>query len=1100
MRKVKKYSIWLSVSILVLIVLITAGFYVASNFIQKDSVKEKIHTLISEKVGGDVDYESMNLYFFHWPHIAIRNAEISIPEKVEGTFDQVLVYPKILPLLYGNVEISSVKFSRPIVSLNIPEKSEDEEPESAEGFSFNLYKDQLVMILDYLNSNWKGFDARIDYGKLTIKKADKDFLEFSNINAAIEFPNNTLNYRVHTYSNISQVINLKGSVDTKSYDARGSISLDRFKPHILLHYLFPDNKLVSESKIDIDLNYKTKAFDLFQGNLLVSNSKITLSKGKEEFQISGNKIDTDIHLDEDKALFNINTIDLFHPDVSASGVHKIDKKNSGIELTLYGTDINVKSSRDAVLFIAGGDRIVDLIFNIVRGGTVPKISLRASGDDFKDMWKTDNFEIKGNLIDGNIFIPYGDLDLTDVSGDAVIKDGKLTGTNLKAKYDNSKGYDGTFIIGIEGPIGPLHLDISVDGDGSEIPSIIEKFVDDPGFLYELSLIEDIKGRAIGKLKIGETKKSPLVGVYVSDLDIVGDYKRVPEPVSVKGNNFTFVDKSIDFQNLSVTIGNLSSPNISGSYDWKVDKKLSLRSKNTQVDLAILFPWLTSFETLKPHLRHIESLSGSAFLNFANFAGPVNNSEEWEISAEGHINNANVRLDELDREMLVSQTKIKSTSEEMSISNTTVDIEDSKMNIGAVLTNYLTDWLNFKMEFYGNMLPDEAKIFSDYFKVPKQLNYTSPVSISESNLVLHKKPNILPKNNDGINAITSETKSKVLDLNINVSAESLEWVDSEPDAAEEKIEAVEPSLENKNEGSPTTLSGKVQIKSDNFKFKGFDWDTVDAEVAFLGNKIDVNVSDANLCGIATPGVLEVTSPTLKLQFEPFTEQENLADAIKCLFDKAGIITGDFDLGGTVNSNSEIVDVMKSLEGELLLTSEGGRVSKYGGLARFFSALNFGEIFRGNTIDYEDEGFPYEFIKASAQIKEGQLIIKEAAMDGPSLKVVCDGSIDLVNDQLDLKVLVIPVLAVDSVIENIPLIGALLGKDVVSIPIKVTGDISDPEISQLSTHTIGAGLLGIVKQTLNIPVTLVKPLDSGKKRDNFDTDVSDTDESSEEIPED
>ena len=67
-------------------------------------------------------------------------------------------------------------------------------------------------------------------------------------------------------------------------------------------------------------------------------------------------------------------------------------------------------------------------------------------------------------------------------------------------------------------------------------------------------------------------------------------------------------------------------------------------------------------------------------------------------------------------------------------------------------------------------------------------------------------------------------------------------------------------------------------------------------------------------------------------------------------------------------------MTSLEGELELTSNGGRVSKYGGLARFFSVLNFGEIFRGNNIDYEDEGFPYEFITASAYIEEGKLMIR------------------------------------------------------------------------------------------------------------------------------
>ena len=103
-----------------------------------------------------------------------------------------------------------------------------------------------------------------------------------------------------------------------------------------------------------------------------------------------------------------------------------------------------------------------------------------------------------------------------------------------------------------------------------------------------------------------------------------------------------------------------------------------------------------------------------------------------------------------------------------------------------------------------------------------------------------------------------------------------------------------------------------------------------------------------------------------------------------------------------------------------------------------------------------------------------MITEAALDGPSLKVVCEGYIDLVLNKLDLQVLVIPVMAVDSVIEKIPLVSYLLGSKYVSIPIKVTGDISDPKIEQLSPSALRFGLLGIIKQTLNIPVTLIKPV--------------------------
>ncbi|GJM16560.1 MAG: hypothetical protein DHS20C13_18870 [Thermodesulfobacteriota bacterium] len=1083
MKRVKKVSIWLSVTVLIIVILIGTAFYIASHLIQKDSIQQKIDTIISKKIGGDVHYESMNLYFFHWPHIVIRKGEFNVPEKVKGSFESLMVFPKILPLLYGDVEISTLRFYSPDITVYLSDMTEETESEDKESFSFDEIKQKVVQALDHLNSHEKGLDARAYRAKLQIMNEDGEFLNFNNLNAVISFPDNVLSYQINANSNISRIISLKGSINTKSYDADGVISFTGFKPHMLEKYVLPKNDLELESKLDLNLNYSSQQLEIFKGNLVVANSEITLSKGDEKFKISGKKIDTDLYLDENKSVFTINSAEFIHPDVKASGEHHIDRSSNRVNLNLIGTDVNVESSRDAVLFIAGGDRIVDLIFDIVRGGTVPEVTLQASGENFKDLWKRDNFEIKANMVNGNIFVPIGNFDLTDVSGDAVIGNGKLEGTNLKAKSGNSTGYDGTFIIGIEGPIGPLHLDIDVDADAAEIPGIIKKFIDDKGFLYELSLIENLQGTASGKLKIGDTKKSPDTIVDVTSLDITGDYKRVPEPVNIKGNKFTFtkIDKSIDFEGLNVAIGNFVAPQTTGYYHWKDDKFIKIGTKQANIDLSIMFPWLNSFEIIRPHLRHIDSMAGSAFFSTVDFTGPVSQSDQWEINAQGNVDKIDVNLDGFGSVMTVTKAEIESSSQNMTLSNASVQIKDSLMSVGAVLKDYFRDNLKLTMDFYGDMLADEAKLFSDYFSVPEQLDILSPVSISDSSLVVQK----IPSSNSSTPNDTSNSKtgnvSKEIDLNMNIVAESLEWKVLEVDTRLETGGESELPETDDSTKARTSLNGKVAVKSDNFTYKGFDWDTVDAEVSLLGNKIDVNVNEANLCGIKTPGLLEITSPTLKLEFEPFSEEESLANAIQCLFDKAGIITGDFNLGGTVNSDGEIVDVMKSLEGELELTSNGGRVSKYGGLARFFSALNFGEIFRGNSIDYEDEGFPYDYIMANADINEGQLIIKEAAMDGPSLKVVCEGSIDLVNDQLDLKVMVIPVMAVDSVIEKIPLISAVLGKDVVSIPIKVTGDISDPKISELSPHTIGAGLLGIIKQTLNIPVTLVKPLNSGKKKE-------------------
>ncbi|MCK5709903.1 MAG: hypothetical protein KAI07_05130, partial [Deltaproteobacteria bacterium] len=602
-------------------------------------------------------------------------------------------------------------------------------------------------------------------------------------------------------------------------------------------YVLPDNDLISESKIDMDLNYKSQQLKVLQGNLTLTNFKLALSKGDKEFKISGKEIDTDLYFDENKSVFTLNNAEFAYPDIKASGEHNIDKTNNKINLNLRGTDINVESSRDAVLFVAGGDRIVDLIFNIVRGGTVPEITLEASGENFKDLWKKGNYEVKGSMTDGKIFVPIGDFDLVEVSGSAVIGDGRLEGTNLRAKSGNSLGYDGSFLLGLEGPIGPLDLDISVDSDASDIPDIIKKFVDDEGLVYELSLIENIKGRASGRLKIGDTKKSPKTSVYVTELDITGDYKRVPEPVSIKGNKFEFSDKSIEFEALDINIGNFASPQTTGFYHWKEEKFIKLSSKETNVDLSVLFPWLSSFEIIKPHLRHIESMDGSAFFSTIDFTGPVSDSDKWEINAAGNVNKIDVNLEGFGSAMTISKAEIKSSSQDMTLSNASIQIKDSVMSVGMVLNDYFRDTLKFTMDFYGDMLADEAKLFSDYFSVPEQLTFNSPISISDSSLVVEKKPVQASSTSNDLNV------SKELDLNMNIVTKSLEWTDIEADTQVETEKEVDPNKDNNENGAKISLNGKVVVKSDKFKFKGFNWDAVDAEVDLLRGKIDVNVKEA-----------------------------------------------------------------------------------------------------------------------------------------------------------------------------------------------------------------------------------------------------------------
>ena len=71
------------------------------------------------------------------------------------------------------------------------------------------------------------------------------------------------------------------------------------------------------------------------------------------------------------------------------------------------------------------------------------------------------------------------------------------------------------------------------------------------------------------------------------------------------------------------------------------------------------------------------------------------------------------------------------------------------------------------------------------------------------------------------------------------------------------------------------------------------------------------------------------------------------------------------------------------------------------------------------------------------------------------------------------LVTPLKTVDTIIENIPVVGYLLGENFIAIPVRVRGDLSNPSVTPMSPSSVGKGVLGILERTLKLPLKIIQP---------------------------
>ena len=139
-----------------------------------------------------------------------------------------------------------------------------------------------------------------------------------------------------------------------------------------------------------------------------------------------------------------------------------------------------------------------------------------------------------------------------------------------------------------------------------------------------------------------------------------------------------------------------------------------------------------------------------------------------------------------------------------------------------------------------------------------------------------------------------------------------------------------------------------------------------------------------------------------------------------------------------------------------TAKDGRFYRYQTFAKIISLLGITEIYRGQLPDIFNEGCAYDTIRAKGKIHNGKLTLSDSVIDGPSIKMVFRGDIDLAEKKMDVIALVSPLRTVDRIIGIVPLVGKVLDGALFSVPVRVVGDISDPSVIPMSPKAVGEEL--------------------------------------------
>jgi len=318
-------------------------------------------------------------------------------------------------------------------------------------------------------------------------------------------------------------------------------------------------------------------------------------------------------------------------------------------------------------------------------------------------------------------------------------------------------------------------------------------------------------------------------------------------------------------------------------------------------------------------------------------------------------------------------------------------------------------------------------------------------------------------------------------NIKFGSQDKLWIDMDMAAdtidLDHLMQAFKKEIENKKQKPHTDslslpVHGMIRFKTDRFKFDRFTWSPLQTEIRINNVSADVNIKEAVICSISTPGRLKISPQVFEFDLEPTGEGKNLNSFLNCFAAEIIKADGKYSLNGNLRGHGKVSDLLKTSEGHLELFIEDGRIYHDFVLLKVIKYLSVLKVLTGtiSVQQMEKEGFGYRSLQAEAVMQDGKILYKKVVLDGDLMTIIAHGEHDLLNGQLDIAMLVAPLKILDRLVRNVPLVGGVLGT-LNAIPIRVKGTLNDIKVLPLDPSFVAYELKALLENMVNTTINLV-----------------------------
>ncbi len=708
-------------------------YYSAAKLINTESVKEKIRIYLLEKAGAEITFGKSEINLFPLPEIIFHQVRLSIPDKTEGSVLSLRVYPSLLSLVRGESAIAKVGVEAPHFTIKISKDTKE--------LTLEEIEEKVRSIVHYLVSKTPGVRIVIRDGKLDVTGEDETAFSVDLINAQLKTSKKTVDIELASRSNLWDNFSVSSSIKADGLNSKGAIRLKHLRPGVLIARLSKEAAgRVGISDVDLSAKFETSGLKVVHMTAESSVSDLAFSREGKRLTMGKAIVKGELKIEPDAVSVSIDEAKISRPALNLSGQYILNRSSGMMTADLDAASISVKPLRESALAVGDDVPLIKDIFGYIQGGEIKAFHLHTSGKSSDELGMTNNIRIAGKMRAGIVYIESKDLLLGDVAGNVVISGGILKADHVGASLGNHRCSEGKLEVGLKGKDAIFHLDTRVKTDVAQLPSVLKdkRLIENKEVLYEMDRIQNIRGRAEGRLILGDRLDSVHVKILVDKMNLMARYEPLPFPLAVTEGRFLFDERTVELTDSAGSIGGSSFSGLTARIRLGDAPDFEIAGGQVSVLADEIYPWVTSFEKIRPVLKDLPSLTGTVSISAIDLRGPLYQPKQWKFQANGEARNLAVDAAFLPGRAEKMNGTFTITQNELSLKNMHSKIIDSTINVTGSVKEFPSDIRNIDLALYGKVGQEVTTWLSTLLKLPPEMKIRAPFSVENAVLSTEKE--------------------------------------------------------------------------------------------------------------------------------------------------------------------------------------------------------------------------------------------------------------------------------------------------------------------------------------------------------------------------